>query len=208
MKRFLALLTLSGVGSLGAQARAERLTERATETREIVYFLRQPETHSFDLYHDYTETRAGVDKYLNVVRAGSRVSNPSALILDTGVRLETRTLKGNAITATGLDIGEPVRPETEVVVISFPPVERGQSTRLRISETYTDSVRYRVEGDELIWDRGFGRAFNAVVLPAGWYLTQSSIPATVGLTEDGRVRLDFVNPRPDEIQVLIVARRR
>ncbi len=115
MKRFLALLTLSGVGSLGAQARAERLTERATETREIVYFLRQPETHSFDLYHDYTETRAGVDKYLNVVRAGSRVSNPSALILDTGVRLETRTLKGNAITATGLDIGEPVRPETEVV---------------------------------------------------------------------------------------------
>lgn len=178
MKRYLALLTLAGAGSLCAQAKAERLTERATETREIGYFLQQPETHSFDLYHDYTETRLGVDKYLNVVRAGSRVSNPSALILDTGVRLETRTLKGSAITAANLDIGEPVRPETEVVVISFPPVQAGQSTRLRISETYTDSVRYRVEGDELIWDRALGRAYNAVVLPAGWYLTDSSVPAT------------------------------
>ncbi len=216
MIRSLVLLALTGFGSLAAQtmgsrgsaALAERLTERAAQTREIVYFLQQPETHSFDLYHDYTETHAGVDKYLNVVRAGSRVSNPSALMLDTGARLETKTLKGAAISGAGLDIGEPVLPETEVVMIQFPPVLAGQTTRLRISETYTDSIRYRVEGDELIWDRAFGRPYNAVVLPGGWYLTHSSIPATVQLTEDGRVRLDFVNPRPDEIQVLIVARRR
>ena len=173
-----------------------------------MYFLRQPETHAFDLYHDYTETREGVDKYLNVVRAGSTVSNPSAVILDTGERLPTETLKGDAITQAGLDIGEAVRPEMEVVVIRFPAVRKGQSVRLRISETYTDSVRYRVEGDELIWDRGFGRPQNAVVLPADWYLTHSAVPATVSLTRDGRLRLDFVNPRLDEIQVLIVARRR
>ncbi len=208
MTRLVAALVLAWAPSLGAQSRAARLTERAVETRDIVYFLQQPETHAFDLYHDYTETRVGVGTYLNVVRAGSRVSNPSALILDTGAQLETRTLRGAAISAAGLDIGEPVRPETEVVVISFPAVEPGHSTRLRISETYTDSVRYRVEGGELIWDRAFGRASNAVVLPPGWYLTQSSVPATVRLIEDGRVRLDFVNPRLDEIQVLIVARRR
>ncbi len=208
MTRLVVVLALAGVGTLGAQSRAARLTERATETRDIVYFLQQPETHAFDLYHDYTETRVGVGQYLNVVRPGSRVSNPSAVILDTGVPLETRTLRGAAITGAGLDIGEPVRGETEVVVISFPAVQPGQSTRLRISETYTDSVRYRVEDGELVWDRAFGRAYNAVVLPAGWYLTQSSVPATVRLIEDGRVRLDFVNPRLDEIQVLIVARRR
>ena len=63
-------------------------------------------------------------------------------------------------------------------------------------------------GDELVWDRGFGRPANAVVLPAGWVLTNSSIPATVSTMPDGRVRLDFINPRPDEIQVLITARRR
>jgi len=75
-------------------------------------------------------------------------------------------------------------------------------------ETYTDSVRYRLVGDELVWDRGFGRPLNIVVLPAGWVLTNSSIPATVSTREDGRVQLDFVNARPDEIQVLITARRR
>ena len=35
-----------------------------------------------------------------------------------------------------------------------------------------------------------------------------SIPATVSTLPDGRVRLDFINPRPDEINVLITARRR
>jgi hypothetical protein len=185
-----------------------RLDERARQTREIVYFLRQPETHAFDLYHDYTESREGVANYLNVVRAGSKVSNPAAIILDTGERLTTRVLNGDAITQAGLDIGEPVIATTEVVVIPFPAVRKGQTVRLRISETYTDSVRYRLEGDELVWDRGFGRPANAVVLPTGWYLTYSAVPATVSLIDDGRVRLDFVNPRLDEIQVLIVARRR
>ena len=212
----LGVLSALSAGALAAQqppargsaALAGRLAERAVQTREIVYFLRQPETHAFDLYHDYTEAREGVDKYLNVVRAGSTVSNTSATVLDTGEKLETKTLKGDAIGRAGLDIGEPVTAASEVVVISFPAVRKGQSIRLRISETYTDSARYRLEGDELIWDRGFGRPANAVVLPPGWYLTQSAIPATVSLTGDGRVRLDFVNPRPDEIQVLIVARRR
>jgi hypothetical protein len=75
-------------------------------------------------------------------------------------------------------------------------------------ETYTDADRYKLVGDELIWDRSFGRPANAVVLPAGWVLTNSSIPATVSMMMDGRVRLDFVNARPDEIGVLITARRR
>src|SRR5437868_1699453 len=66
------------------------LDERAHQTREIVYFLQQPETHAFGLYHDYTESRPGVDKYLNVVRTGSTVAHPSARILDTGEELKWR----------------------------------------------------------------------------------------------------------------------
>jgi len=42
-----------------------------------------------------------------------------------------------------------------------------------------------------------------LVLPAGWYLTASSIPATITQMEDGRVRLAFVNPRPDAIDVFV-----
>jgi hypothetical protein len=188
--------------------RAARLAERARQDREIVYFLQQPETHAFDLYHDYTESRAGMDRYLNVVRSGSTVSRPSARLLDTGAELKTEILKGDAITRASLDIGEPVRPETEVVVIRFPAVKAGESVRLRIAETYTDPSRYRLEADTLVWDRAFGRPANALVLPRGWYLTASAIPAIVTETADGRIRLDFVNPRNDEIRVLVTARKR
>jgi hypothetical protein len=190
------------------RSRASQLAERAHQDREIVYFLQQPETHAFDLYHDYTESRAGVDKYINVVRTGSAVSRPSARILDTGESLPYEILRGAEITAARLDIGEAVTPGTEVVVIRFPAVKDGQSIRLRISETYSDAARYRLDGDELVWDRSFGRPANAMVLPAGWWLTNCSIPATVSMTGDGRVRLDFANPRNDEIAVLVTARRR
>ena len=187
---------------------ASRLSERARQDREIVYFLQQPDTHAFSLYHDYTETRPGVGSYFNVVRAGSRVSNPSARLLDTGEVLKVETLKGAALTSAKIDPGEPVGPDTEVVVIRFPPVQKGQSARLRITETYTDESRYYIDGAELVWDRALGRPRNAVVLPSGWYLTASSIPAVVTTIEDGRVRLDYNNPRPDEVAVLLKGRRR
>ena len=191
-----------------AQDGEGRLDERARQDRTIVYSLRDPATHAFDLYHDYTESREGMDHYLNVVRQGSTVANPSARILDTGEALKSEILKGEAITAARLDIGEPVRPDSEVVIVRYPPVARGASVRLRISETYTDPARYKLEGDELVWDRSFGRPRNAVILPAGWMLAVSTIPATVSETAEGRIRLDFTNPRPDEIAVLIRARRR
>ncbi len=187
---------------------AERLSERAHEDPEIVYFLQQPETHAFSLYHDYTETHEGTDKYVNVVRAGSRSSSPSARLLDTGEALKVETLKGPQITAAHLNIGEPVTAASEVVVIHYPAVGKGQSVRLRIMETYTDEGRYYLDAGLLVFDRSFGRARNAVVLPAGWYVTDSSIPATIRLTPDGRVRLDYDNPRPDEVNVLLRAARR
>jgi hypothetical protein len=203
----LALLAAAAL-PLAAADDPERLLERARQDPEIVYFLNPPETHSFWLYHDYTETRPGVDKYLNVVRKGSRASGPAAQVLDTGEALRVETLKGTGITAAGLDIGEPVEPETELVLVRFDPVPKGGSIRLRISETYTDAGRYGLHGDTLVFDRTLSRPRNAIVLPHGYYLTASSIPASVSETDDGRIRLDFWNPRPDEIAVLIEARRR
>jgi len=92
-------------------------------------------------------------------------------------------------------------------VIRFPAVKKGTSIRLRIEETYTDPARYALVDGQLMWNRSFGRPRNDVVLPAGWRVTTSSIPATVSMTDDGRVRLAFVNPRPDSIDVFIKARR-
>jgi hypothetical protein len=187
--------------------RRGRLDERAHQNREIVYFLQQPETHAFDLYHDYTESREGVSYYVNEVRAGSTVSNPRARVLDTGEELKFEVIKGEAITRANVGVRN-VTPQSEIVVFRFSPVPKGGSTRLRMYETYTDTARYKVLNGELIWNRSFGRPANAVVLPAGWALTNSSIPAVVSMLPDGRVRLDFVNPRPDDINVLVTARRK
>ncbi len=182
--------------------------ERAYQTREIVYFLQQPETNSFRLYHDYTETRAGVNKYLNVVRAGSKASNPSAFNLDTGKPLKVETLVGNAIKEKGIDIGADYSSSAEVIVIWFDPVKRGTTTRLRIEETYTDPNRYMKVNEELIWDRSFGRVHNTVTLPEGWWLTANAVPATVFLNDEGLVSLYYLNDGPDEIDVFVKAMKR
>jgi hypothetical protein len=93
-------------------------------------------------------------------------------------------------------------------VIPFPAVQAGQSLRLRISETYTAPVSYKLDGDDLVFDRSLGRPRNAVVLPSGWYCMFSAIPATVTQLPDGRIRLDYWNGRPEAVNVLLKARRR
>jgi hypothetical protein len=185
-----------------------RLSERAHQDRDIVYFLQQPQTHAFSLYHDYTESRPGINGYANVVRTGSVATHPSAMVLDTGERLKVMEMSGAELAASKLNTGETADATARVVVFPFPTVQAGQSIRLRISETYTAPVSYTLDGDELVFDRSLGRPRNAVVLPSGWYLTASAAPATVSQLPDGRVRLDFWDERPEAVDVLIRARRR
>jgi hypothetical protein len=185
-----------------------RLAERAHQDRDIVYFLQEPSTHSFSLYHDYTEAREGVDKYLNVVRTGSTVSNPSGKILDTGEAMKVDVLTGAQLKGAGIDAGgEQVAPDQQVVVFRFPAVKKGESLRLRMSETYAAPESYRLEGNELVLDRSLGRPRNSVVLPRGWYLTALSIPGVVSQTADGLTRIDFVNPDSRAIDVLIKGKK-
>jgi hypothetical protein len=186
----------------------ERLSERAHQDREIVYFLQQPETHAFSLYHDYTESRPGVNGYANVVREGSVASHPSAVVLDTGEQLTAVEMSGEEMMASKINVGEAVEPKARVVVIRFAPLKIGQTLRLRISETYTAPLSYRLDGEELIFDRSLGRPRNAVILPSGWYCTASAAPATLSQLPDGRVRLDYWDDRPEAVDVLLKARRR
>ena len=185
-----------------------RLSERAHQDRDIVYFLQPPATNAFSLYHDYTESREGTDTYLNVVRTGSTVSNTSGRVLDTGEVLKAETLTGAQLKGAGIDPGgEQVAPDQQVVVTRFSPVKKGQSIRLRLSETYTAPQSYRLEGDEFVYERSLGRPRNSVVLPRGWYLTALSIPAVVRQTPDGLTRVDFVNGRPDSVDVLMKGKK-
>jgi hypothetical protein len=186
----------------------ERLAERAHQDRDIVYFLKQPETHAFSLYHDYTESRPGVNGYANVVRSGSVASHPSATIVDTGEELRASEMSGAELKAAQINTGESVAADARVVVIPFAPVRAGQSLRLRIAETYTAPSSYGLDGNDLVFDRSLGRPRNTVVLPSGWYCTFSATPATLSQQPDGRVRLEYWNDRPEAVDVLLKARRR
>ena len=141
--------------------------------------------------------------------SGASIANAkvTARNLDTGDELKWEVLKGDAITKANLGVKD-VTAQSEIVVFRFAPVKAGESVRIRMFETYTDTARYKLVGDELFWDRSFGRPANSVVLPAGWMLTNSSVPATVTEQTDGRIRVDFINPRNDDIAVLLTARRR
>jgi hypothetical protein len=85
---------------------------------------------------------------------------------------------------------------------------RQVSSLRRLKETYTDAKSYCTDGNELVWDRSFGRLRNTVVLPKGWYLTALASPGTIQTLPDGRVSVYVVNPRNDDVRVYARARRR
>jgi len=187
----------------------ERLSERAHQDREIVYFLQQPQTHAFALYHDYTESREGVNGYANVVRKGSSATDPSAINLDTGEQLAVREMSGAELAEAKINVGgEEIDSAAHVVVIPFAAIKAGETMRMRIAETYTAPASFRLEGEDLVFERSLGRPRNAVVLPSGWYCTFSAAPATVSQLPDGRVRLEYWNDRSQGLEILLKARRR
>jgi hypothetical protein len=184
------------------------IIERANQDREILYELSEPPSHAFRITHDYTERREGVKHYFNVVRTGSRVSDPESIDLDSGEKLKWETLTGKQIKERKLPLPD-VKDDSEVVVTFFAqPVAKGTSIRLRLKETYTDPKSSYLDGDELIWDRTFGRLRNTVVLPPGWYLAALESPATIRTLSDGRVSVYIINTRNDDVRVYLRARRR
>lgn len=180
--------------------------ERAHQDREILYELQPPATHAFRITHDYTESRAGTAYYLNIVRTGSKVKDPESIDLDTGEALKWEVISGAELKRRKMGVAA---DSSEIVVTHYArPVPEGGSTRVRLLETYEDAASYSEKDGELVFDRTLGRPRNLVALPTGWRLTACTIPATVATLADGRVLLTFLNPRSDEIHVVIRARRR
>jgi len=185
------------------------ITERGYQDREILYELRAPESHAFRITHDYTVRKAGEKYYLNIVRTGSHVTDPESIDLDSGEKLKWEIISGKQARERGLPLEGATRDDTEIVVTRLArPLAAGMTNRIRLKETYSDPKSYYLDGDELVWDRSFGRLRNTVVLPAGWYLTGLATPATIQTLADGRVSVYVVNPRNDEVRVYLRARRR
>jgi hypothetical protein len=193
----------------GAVQGQNPLTERAYQDREILYELQTPESHAFRITHDYTVRKAGEKYYFNVVRAGSHVTNPESIDLDTGQKLKSEIISGKQATERKLPINDPIKDDSEIVVTFLAqPLPAGSTNRIRLMETYADAKSYYLDGEELVWDRTFGRLRNTVVLPPGWYLTGMASPATIQTLADGRVSIYVLNPRNDDVRVYLRARRR
>ncbi len=218
-ERFLVLLSvnswivISFLCSFGVLSSAQNpqpnLTERAYQDREILYELQAPESHAFQITHDYTVRKVGEKYYFNVVRAGSHVSDPESIDLDTGQKLKWEVINGKQVVERKLPITDPIKDDSEIVVTHLNrALEPGTTNRIRLMETYADAKSYFLDGEELVWDRSFGRLRNTVVLPQGWYLTALNSPATIATLPDGRVSIYVVNPRNDEIRVYFRARKR
>ncbi len=185
------------------------LTERAYQDRGILYELQSTDAHAFRITHDYTVRKAGEKYYFNVVRAGSHVTDPESIDLDSGEKLKCEIISGKQAIERKLPITDPIKDDSEIVVTHLArALERGTTNRIRLMETYVDQKSYYVEGDELVWDRTFGRLRNTVVLPAGWYLTGLASPAVIQTLADGRLSIYVVNPRNDDVRVYLRARRR
>jgi hypothetical protein len=192
----------------GAVADAQTPLHRAEQDREITYWLLAPESGQFRISHDFTVSRPGQRSVHSFVRKGSTVTQAVVIGLDTGQTLKTYNVTGKEVNALGY-YPDPTPDDTVVVQADLPhSLAEGESARVRVVETYTDSERYFVKDGQLVWDRTLGRPSNVVVLPAGWMLESVSVPAVVSLDQEGRVACRFVNPRNDEIHVVLKARRR
>jgi hypothetical protein len=179
---------------------------RAEQDREIHYWLLDPDSHQFKISHDFTVSLAGQKYVHSFVRKGSVVTKSVVIDLNTGKELETYNVTGKSVNALGY-YPEPTDPESVVVQGNLDhALAEGESARVRVIETYTDPVGYRIEGNELIWDRTLGRPYNDVTLPQGWMLTSTSVPAIISLDAEGRLLCRYTNPRNDEIHVVIKAK--
>jgi len=197
MKRFCLLLLPS---LLMAQF------HRAEQDREIHYWLLDPDSHQFKISHDFTESKPGQKYVHSFVRKGSVVTKSVVIDLNTGKELETYNVTGKSVNALGY-YPTPTDPDSVVVQGNLDhALAEGESVRVRVIETYTDPIGYRIEGNELVWDRTLGRPYNDVTLPQGWMLTSTSVPAIISLDAEGRVVCRYTNPRNDEIHVVIKAK--
>jgi len=200
------LFSLVLLAALASVASAQQ--HRAEQTREITYWMLDPATHQFRISHDFTVDTPGQRYVHSFVRAGSEVTDAEVWDVDAGMRLTTTNVTGRDVNALSFYRN---RYDDDMAVVQAELLESvgaGETTRVRVIETYTDAERYYMDGDELVWDRSLGRPYNIVKLPPGWMLTAVNIPAVISTDGDGLVSLRFINIRSDSIGVVIRARRR
>lgn len=171
------------------------------------YELLAPDSHRFAITYDVTTAQAGDRFFLNPIREGSIASDERVVDQASGQPLKWEIVTGKQAREAGLT-RETVKDDARFLKVELAgPVPKDGQRRIRIFKTYTDPKSYYAEGDRIVFDRGLGIRRNAVVLPAGYELVGSAVPAIVSTEADGRLKASFVNDRDDSLPVKIIGRR-
>lgn len=179
----------------------------AAEDDFTLYRLLEPASHSFAIVYDVTVSSSGQKRYFNVIRAGSEARDEKVIDRATGRELKWTLVTGKQALEEGAAEDE-VSPDSRYIQIELPaPVPEGGETRLRIFKTYEDPKSYFEEGNDIVFDRPLSIRRNAVVLPPGYEVIESTVPSIVSTLTDGSVKLSFLNDREDSLPVRIRARR-
>lgn len=191
LSRLPALLAICGIPMLAA----DELT---------VYELLAPATHSFAITYDVSTSVEGASYLFNPIRRGSVATDERVVDAASGKPLEFAVVSAADAMEQGLK-GKP-NADSYIRVTLAHPVPRGGEGRVRIFKTYKDAASYGAEGNELLFQRGFGIKRNVIVLPRGYELIECSAPGIVSTQTDGRIRLSFLSDRDDELMVKLKGR--
>ncbi len=169
-----------------------------------VYELLAPGSHSFAITYDVSTSVESALYLFNPVRRGSVASDEKVIDAATGQPLRFAVISAAEALQHGLR-GKPNADDYIQVTLAH-PVPKGGEARVRIFKTYKDAASYGGEGNELLFQRGFGIKRNVIVLPRGYELIGCSAPGIVSTQADGRIRVSFVNDRDDELMVKLKGR--
>jgi hypothetical protein len=211
----LTIAGLVGLGALGGRARAAPVAPaapartdgvRQTEQDEYTqYELLAPDTASFKITYEVTATASGATMFWNPIRKGSTASDEAVFDMMTGAPLKFAQVTGAQAKAHGLADADLENDYIEIRLARPVPPDGGQA-RIRILKTYKDAKSYVRQGDGIVFDRPLGIRRNAVVLPAGYQLTDCNVPSQVLSDPDGRIRISFMHQAPGAAALVVKAR--
>lgn len=200
-----ALLMMASSVALALPLSAQSVPRQTDADHYTRYELLAPGSGKFRILYEVTATTAGASRYFNPIRKGSVASDEAVADRMTGAPLRFEIVPGR----TARDNGLPSADTTgEYIMVHLPrPVPTEGEVRLMIDKTYEDARSYQQRGDTVIFTRPLGIKRNAIVLPGGYELVSVNYPSQVITERDGRVTVSFINIGPNEVPLMIRARR-
>ncbi|MGH9143972.1 MAG: hypothetical protein ACRD2I_22770 [Vicinamibacterales bacterium] len=167
-------------------------TPPTVQDEYAVYDLLTPDTQSFRAVYEVSVTAPGATVFADRIGSGlTTASRSDDAVVDV---------------MTGSPLKFAVANNAIEVQLARPVPAGGGQARLRITKTYQDVNNYRRDGDGLVFDRAIPIRHAAIVLPAGYQLSECNVPSQVLADPDGRLRVSFMHQAPGAAALVLKAR--